>query len=103
MSETARKPLMRQEVYRPYGDRTDEPLWAEIDRDGAVERGPDPLEHHLPEALVARCRDRRPAAFPPGQLHAALLAVPADRHRPCRVRQRAVLGRIGGELVHDQP
>ena len=45
---------------------------------------------------------RRPAALLPGELHALAPAVPADRHRPGRARQRAMLGRVGGKLVHDQ-
>src|SRR6476659_6045317 len=94
----------RNQVIRRNRDVADEPLGSEVDRNIAIQRSPDALEYDLPEALAFRLPDRRPAALQPIELDPVIawITPPTDCNRAGRARQRAVLGRVGGKLMHNQ-
>src|SRR5436305_10996805 len=84
----------QKQVIRRNGDVADEPVRPEVDRNRPVERSSDALEDHLTEALALRLPDRRTTTLLRVQPDALVtpIARPAKRDRPCRARQRTVLG-----------
>src|SRR3954470_19939035 len=103
--QTALRALARRkQVICRNGNVTDKPLGPKIDRNRPVERSADALEHDLTEALALWLSNRRAAALLPVEPDPIVVGIarPADRNRAGRARQGTVLGRVGGELVHDQ-
>ena len=102
-----RKPaqaLMRQKILRPDIDRADKSLGRKSIAMSPSSEAPIRSNTTWPNPLRARRFDRRAAALLPGELHAVRCrrASQPIATEPAGARQRAMLGRVGGKLVHDQ-